>query len=396
MVPDFGLESHLEPFANQKVLGSLVSRKLPIQFVSDAHARCPLGADVNGQSFCEGLYRRVEIMENVKGHSGYSLEPGDGYLVTVYTEDGHQQIGTKPMRIVSADNTHLELRGYPAWAQGPFGPIFLEELRDFGASVLFDSEGEVERCILHRYDTHIEYVYASVSSMIDKTAAECMKLITIEDSNKAPEKPYDFSAFEILLQGDKAKLPDVLSRDRHLSPAQESLSKFTEILRGPARLAAFKNSSKPDILAECLIQMLIDDIPDNESGRSVCAEAALLCLFRYLIEASQNDDDDAVVAGHLDLFYLYHHGKEYLQPLFDHIAPDAFDKALFLSAAHINDALASHPAILPRELRNLHDRILLRSRDRGWSEDTDFFGPVADVARGINSTMTEKLTDNNQ
>lgn len=376
---------------------NLRDNRLPLSFVSDIHARCPMGADAFGQSFIEGKYRRVEIEKNINGHRGYSLEPGDGYLVTIFTEDGHQQIGTKPMRIEYADKEHIELRGYPAWAQGPFGPIFLDDLDDFGASIYFSTEGDVERCIIHRFDTKIEYVYASVRDMLDRTAAECLRLLTIEENEKEPEKAYDFSAFELLLRGEDAKLPNLNTQDHHLTPAQEALTKFAAVLRGPSRLAAFKKSRKPEVLAECFIQMLIDNIPETENGKQVCAEAALLCLFNYLMASCQNgDDSDAMVAGHLDLFYLYYHGKKYIKPLFDRNAPDAFDKALFLSAAHINDALTSHPAILPRELRNMHDRILFDSRNRGWSEDTDFFGPVADVAKGIHSTMTENITHNNQ
>lgn len=104
--------------------------------------------------------RRIVLQINSNGHQAYPyIEPGDGYLFTVYNDDlGTAQLGTKPVRLVMACEDYLIFRGYDVLALGPFGMIDPGNA-DYGVAVLFNNSS-ISKIAFYRYDTKKSYEYA--------------------------------------------------------------------------------------------------------------------------------------------------------------------------------------------------------------------------------------------
>lgn len=102
--------------------------------------------------------RVIELVRNVDGVAGYRLNPGDGFVLTVYNAmTGQQLLTPKPLRLLHETESYAFLRGYSVDAMTPFG--FMEvDLSDYGFSVFLE-DGEVLGCIVHRFDTNINYGY---------------------------------------------------------------------------------------------------------------------------------------------------------------------------------------------------------------------------------------------
>ena len=114
------------------------------------------------------LKRRVVLKINRIGHHSYpDVEPGDGYLFTIYNDDlGTAQLGTKPVRLVAANEDYLIFRGYDVLAMGPFGLIDPGNT-DYGIAV-FLSNMSIRKIAFYRYDTRKCYEYANTSNRIQQ------------------------------------------------------------------------------------------------------------------------------------------------------------------------------------------------------------------------------------
>lgn len=108
--------------------------------------------------------RRIEIVRNLSGHPSYELDEMDGYIITIFDlTSGRKTLTPKPMRIIDETENYISFRGYPTLAKSFFGcePI---DMSDYGVTVYLE-DGYVKGCILHRFDTNVNYVYGLSSSM---------------------------------------------------------------------------------------------------------------------------------------------------------------------------------------------------------------------------------------
>lgn len=119
---------------------------------------------VNNLTVDTGLQRRVVLQINHDGHHAYpNVEPGDGYLFTIYNDDlGTAQLGTKPVRLVLACENYLIFRGYDVVAMGPFGLIDPGNT-DYGVAVFLENRS-IRKIAFYRYDTKKCYEYANTSN----------------------------------------------------------------------------------------------------------------------------------------------------------------------------------------------------------------------------------------
>ena len=108
----------------------------------------------------KGRQRRVVMQVNRNGHKAYpTLDSGDGYLVTIYNDDmGTAQMGTKPVRLVEANEHYLVFRGHQVLAMGPFGLIDPGNT-DYGFAIFLENKC-IKKMVLYRYDTQKCYEYA--------------------------------------------------------------------------------------------------------------------------------------------------------------------------------------------------------------------------------------------
>lgn len=104
--------------------------------------------------------RRAVLEVNRRGHHAYpGIRPGDGYLFTIYNDDlGSAQLGTKPVRLVTANENYLVFRGYEVLAMGPFGLIDPGNT-DYGVAIFLDGK-RIRKVAFYRYDTNKSYEYA--------------------------------------------------------------------------------------------------------------------------------------------------------------------------------------------------------------------------------------------
>jgi hypothetical protein len=131
-------------------------------FRSSDHLRYQNGEHVSGPH--GGAARAVKIEPNVNGCEGYDVNPGDGYIVTIFNLDGNHpvwqnnvQMAAKPMRIVSQSQDRIELRGFPVLAMAPFGWVDFNG-QDFGLSIFYNNNEPV-KCILHMFDRLVDIEY---------------------------------------------------------------------------------------------------------------------------------------------------------------------------------------------------------------------------------------------
>lgn len=128
-----------------------------IIFDSSDHIRFQNGKDISGHNY--GCNRRFVIEKNIEG--------GEGYTVTVYNLDGlhpfwknNIQMAPKRMRIVSAYDNIVELRGYGydenALALG--APLADASFDSYGIVLLIEN-AEIRRIQLNMYDRNISIVY---------------------------------------------------------------------------------------------------------------------------------------------------------------------------------------------------------------------------------------------
>ena len=128
-----------------------------VSFDSSDHIRFQNGKDVSGHNL--DCNRRFVFEKNIEG--------GEGYTVTMYNLDGlhplwkdNIQMAPKRMRIVSANENIVELRGYGydehALALG--APLADASFASYGVALLIE-DTEIKRIQLNMYDRDISIVY---------------------------------------------------------------------------------------------------------------------------------------------------------------------------------------------------------------------------------------------
>lgn len=128
-----------------------------VSFDSSDHIRFQNGKDVSGHNY--GCNRRFVIEKNIEG--------GEGYTVTMYNLDGlhplwkdNIQMAPKRMRIVSVNDSIVELRGYgydeSALAMG--APLSDASFASYGVVLLIENNA-IKRMQLNMYDRDIIIVY---------------------------------------------------------------------------------------------------------------------------------------------------------------------------------------------------------------------------------------------
>lgn len=132
-------------------------------FESSNHLRYENGEIVAGPHPA-GASRAVKVEPNINGCSGYNVNGGEGYIVTIYNMDGvlpiwqnNVQMSPKPMRVVSQSADKIVLRGYPVQAMSPFGWVDFDG-QDYGLTIYIKNE-EVEKCVLHLHDRKVDIEY---------------------------------------------------------------------------------------------------------------------------------------------------------------------------------------------------------------------------------------------
>ena len=132
-----------------------------ITFHSTSHQRFENGQPVRGLQNCN---RAIEIKPNINGCSGYDIQEGDGYIVTIFNLDGNHpvwgnniQMTPKPMRLVKEDEEVLLLQGYPCRAMGPFGWIDFNG-SDYGLTI-HTNNNTIKQCTLHMFDRNVAIEY---------------------------------------------------------------------------------------------------------------------------------------------------------------------------------------------------------------------------------------------
>lgn len=128
-----------------------------ITFNSSCHQRFENEETVGDLQICN---RKIEVKKNISGCSGYRLQPGKGYIVTIYNMDGthpmwksNVQMSPKPMLVVNSNEHRILLQGYPVEAMSPFGYVEIDQ-SDYGME-LFLKDDEIEKCRLHMYDRDV-------------------------------------------------------------------------------------------------------------------------------------------------------------------------------------------------------------------------------------------------
>lgn len=128
-----------------------------VSFDSSDHIRFQNGKDVSGHNF--GCNRRFVFEKNIEG--------GEGYTVTMYNLDGlhplwkdNIQMAPKRMRIVSANENIVELRGYgydeKALALG--ASLSDASFASYGIILLIE-DNVIKRMQLNMFDRNISIVY---------------------------------------------------------------------------------------------------------------------------------------------------------------------------------------------------------------------------------------------
>ena len=128
-----------------------------VSFDTSDHIRFQNGQDVSGHNY--GCNRRFVIEKNIEG--------SEGYTVTMYNLDGlhplwkdNIQMAPKRMRIVSANDNIVELRGYGydenALVMG--APLSDASFANYGIVLLIEGT-EIKRIQLNMYERNISIVY---------------------------------------------------------------------------------------------------------------------------------------------------------------------------------------------------------------------------------------------
>ena len=126
-----------------------------ITFHSNCHQRYENDCPVRGeQTRCN---RDIVIEKNISG--------GIGYSVTIKNPDatggwGATPMGTKPMKVISATDDEVKLRGYGYDRNAVAMGISMNDatFENYGMTIIHDA-GEITHCILHMTDRNVDIDY---------------------------------------------------------------------------------------------------------------------------------------------------------------------------------------------------------------------------------------------
>lgn len=125
-------------------------------FHSNTHQRYENDCPVRNEQSCN---RDVVIEKNISG--------GIGYSVTVKNPDaiegswGATPMGTKPMKVISASDDEIELRGYgyDKFAYETLGaPMSDATFENYGMTIYHDGQ-EITHCVLHMIERNVDIDY---------------------------------------------------------------------------------------------------------------------------------------------------------------------------------------------------------------------------------------------
>jgi tetratricopeptide (TPR) repeat protein len=136
----------LEQLANKQNQDTSDAPELELEFVfhSSDHIRYENGKHVSGPH--GSAPRAIKVEANISGNPGYT--------VTLFNTDGGQavvQMAPKQMKLISAKNEKIVLRGY---GTDSFGASFA----DYGLTVFHD-DGQITKCIMHMHDRKVDIEY---------------------------------------------------------------------------------------------------------------------------------------------------------------------------------------------------------------------------------------------
>lgn len=177
-----------------------------IEFSSDVFATYHPG----GENLIveQGRKRRIVIKVNKVGHDAYpTLEEGDGYLVTIYNDDmGTAQMGTKPVRLVSATEKYLVFRGHEVLAMGPFGLVDPGNT-DYGFAFFLENE-YIKKVALYRFDTKKCYEYASLNNQSVKLPFSLSDKTSTRSNSSTSDSSTDINFDKVKRNADAYKLKE--------------------------------------------------------------------------------------------------------------------------------------------------------------------------------------------
>lgn len=333
----------------------LVGSRLPLHFTADR-----VSVQEFGRSFGnpEKTNTSIIIEENRDGCPGYSIEAGEGYVVSVVNDtSGMVQIGPLPMMIEDISRDCISMRGGQCTKDSFFGSTEVDNSY-IGLSVFFDDDSPL-RCVLSRNETLKNYMYYT-----EEKNHHSKEMTDLESIKAATE-----SCSDLFESGRDA-----------LVPALETLSERLNAY-GPFR--AVQALNEKTLLAECLIMNIILDVTALDKFTS--AELALYCLNDSLRDEEHKLHDDNV-AAYLDLFNLMFHGSDYLNPLLEksihkgdipsdsideleteRISETVIDEIAFMCAHQVSPYVQNDrfDVLEPLEL-NYFNRVFLRGNSQEW------------------------------
>lgn len=157
------------------------SEALELDFVfhSSDHLRYENGRHVSGPH--GGAPRAIKVEANISGN--------EGYTVTIFNTDGGRavvQMAPKQMKLVSADNQKIVLRGFGHDAMGT-------SFADYGLSI-FHSGTEPTKLKLHMYDRNVDIEYFKSIEKIktEPEVVELAKQAVVQYQNENPSGARNF------------------------------------------------------------------------------------------------------------------------------------------------------------------------------------------------------------
>ena len=124
-------------------------------FHSNTHQRYENNCPVRGEQSCN---RDVVIEKNISGGIGYSVTVNNPDATGVW---GATPMGTKPMKVISASDDEVELRGYgyDKFAYETLGsPMSDATFENYGMTIYHDGQ-EITHCVLHMIERNVDIDY---------------------------------------------------------------------------------------------------------------------------------------------------------------------------------------------------------------------------------------------
>lgn len=121
-----------------------IDDRLNLIFQSSDHIRYENGLKISGPH--GGASRAIKVEPNIMG--------GEGYTITIFNTDGDKasvQMSPKQMKIISADDSKIEFRGFGNDERG-------FSFADYGITI-YHFEGRITKCILHMFDRNVDIEY---------------------------------------------------------------------------------------------------------------------------------------------------------------------------------------------------------------------------------------------